>query len=152
MRFESVLAALFASASLASVNLTYAQTGENMEITIIKPQQLEQEKGAPFADLPFMKAANGTGGLVKNPVQFTSADGKLTSGPASFEKMTLEIDGFPVDEFMYLIEGEIEITDAAGNVTKVGPGDAFVMPKGFKGTWRQLSPIKKFAVTYAPGE
>jgi len=152
MRFKTVLATLGACASLVFINLSYAQTGENMKLTIIKPQQLDQEKGAPFADLPFMTAANGTGGLVKNPVIFTSVDGRLTSGPASFEKMTLEVKNFPVDEFMYIIEGELEITDAAGNVNRFGPGDAFVMPRGFTGTWRQLSDIKKFAVTYAPAQ
>ena len=40
------------------------------------------------------------------------------------------------------------IADEEGHSRVYGPGDAFVMPKGFKGTWRQLSPIKKIAVAY----
>ncbi|MNE77536.1 hypothetical protein D3C80_1738570 [compost metagenome] len=50
---------------------------------------------------------------------------------------------------MYIIEGQLEISDEKGNSKVYGPGDAFVMPKGFSGTWRQLSKIKKMTVNYA---
>lgn len=121
-----------------------------MKIFTLKSENLNSTQGSPFEDLPFMKAMEGGGGLVRNVINFESADGKVTAGPASFEEMTLEISEFPADEFMYILEGELEITDTKGHVDKFGPGDAFVMPKGFSGTWRQLSPIKKYAVTYTP--
>ena len=44
---------------------------------------------------------------------------------------------WPVDEFMYFLEGQVEITNEDGSSRIYGPGDAIVMPKGFNGIWRQ---------------
>ena len=41
------------------------------------------------------------------------------------------------------------LTAEDGSSPIYGPGDAIVMPKGFTGTWRQLSPIKKIHVSYS---
>lgn len=122
-----------------------------MKIVTLKPESVGLTQGEPFTYLPFMKAVEGVGGVVRTVNSFESADGRLTAGPALFDKMTLEIDEYPVDEFMYILEGTVEVTDRNGQVDKFGPGDAFVMPKGFSGTWRQLSAVKKYAVSYTPG-
>jgi uncharacterized cupin superfamily protein len=46
-------------------------------------------------------------------------------------------------ETAYILEGEVEIvTD--GGVVRAGPGDVLVTPKGSGGTWRNLSPVRKF--------
>lgn len=39
-------------------------------------------------------------------------------------------------EFVHLIEGKITITPDGGTPQNVGAGDAFVIEKGFKGTWK----------------
>lgn len=119
-----------------------------MKIVTLKSESVSSAQGAPFDDLPFMRAVVGAGGIVRTVNSFESADGSFTVGPALFDEMTLEIDGYPADEFMFILEGELEIVDTNGDLDKFGPGDAFVMPKGFVGTWRQLSPVKKYAVTY----
>jgi uncharacterized cupin superfamily protein len=64
--------------------------------------------------------------------------------------VTLELHDWPVDEFMFIVEGQVEITDASGHSRIYGPGDALVMPRGFTGTWRQLSDIRKMQVSYTP--
>lgn len=47
------------------------------------------------------------------------------------------------EEFCVLLEGEVELTDAAGTVQRFGAGDAFVVPGGFEGEWRNLTPVRK---------
>lgn len=81
---------------------------------------------------------------------FSSTDGRLEVGIAVHDTVTLELSDWPIDEFMYFIEGQVEILDAEGMGRIYGPGDAIVMPKGFSGTWRQLGPLKKIAVVYSP--
>ena len=49
----------------------------------------------------------------------------------------------PYHEIAYIIEGEVEITDDDGEVHVAGPGDILITPKGSKGYWKNLSPVKK---------
>ena len=46
---------------------------------------------------------------------------------------------------------DLEIKEEEGESKIYGPGDAIFMPKGFNGTWRQLSPIKKIYVSHSAG-
>ena len=46
-------------------------------------------------------------------------------------------------EVAYIIEGQVEITDDDGEVHVAGPGDILITPKGSKGYWKNLSPVKK---------
>jgi len=50
----------------------------------------------------------------------------------------------PYHEIAFVIEGEVEVTCEDGQVVKAGPGDILITPKGSKGHWRNLSPVKKF--------
>lgn len=146
-------ASIMAVSSFLFVGNAIAQSvGSPVDIVTLNSSELSSAKGVPFNEtgFPSMEAVEGGDGTVRNVISFDSVDGKVTAGPASFDKMTLKINGFPADEFMYILEGELEITDANGHVSKFGPGDAFVMKKGFSGTWRQLTAIKKYAVTYIP--
>ena len=50
-------------------------------------------------------------------------------------------------EFVHLIEGRITITPDGGQPMDVGPGDAFVVDVGFKGTWEiKESVVKHFDI------
>jgi uncharacterized cupin superfamily protein len=57
---------------------------------------------------------------------------------------------WPVDEFMLFLNGQVEVSNTAGQSRVYGPGNMLVMPRGFTGTWRQLGPIRKLAVAYRP--
>ena len=52
------------------------------------------------------------------------------------------------EEFCYLVEGAVELTDEAGNAVRFEAGSAFVVPAGFKGTWETLRPARKFYAIY----
>lgn len=46
-------------------------------------------------------------------------------------------------EIAYILEGQVEVTDDDGEVHVAGPGDILVTPKGSKGYWKNLTPVKK---------
>lgn len=46
-------------------------------------------------------------------------------------------------EIAYIIEGQVQLTDDDGEVLVAGPGDIVITPKGSKGYWKNLSPVKK---------
>lgn len=119
-----------------------------MKIIHLEFKQLDDTELHDVQDYPFMKVIGGDDPKSGGMTSFTSADGKLDVGLSRFTQVTLSLSDWPVDEFMYFLEGQVEITDEDGSSRIYRPGDAIVMPKGFNGTWRQLSTIKKINVSY----
>lgn len=52
------------------------------------------------------------------------------------------------DEFCLILEGEVELIDAAGTARRFGVGDAFVIPQGFSGSWRSIGNVRKYYAIY----
>ena len=117
-------------------------------IVDIKASSLDSTKLEKITDVPFWTVKAGQGARASGVSAFKSGDRKFDAGVSQYEKVTLELRDWPVDEFMYILEGQVEITDANGHSKTYGPGDAFVMPKGFHGKWRQLSKIRKINISY----
>jgi uncharacterized cupin superfamily protein len=46
-------------------------------------------------------------------------------------------------EFCHLLEGRVVLMSDAGERWDFGPGDAWVIPAGFSGTWETLEPARK---------
>ena len=53
-------------------------------------------------------------------------------------------------EFCVLLQGRVVLTAEDGAVERFGPGDAFVIPAGFRGTWETVEPVRKLYVIYEP--
>ena len=54
-------------------------------------------------------------------------------------------------EYCRILSGRSRITAADGTVAEVGPGDEFVIPSGFEGTWQVLERTRKtFVIHEAP--
>jgi uncharacterized protein len=53
-------------------------------------------------------------------------------------------------EFCHLIEGRATITSESGEEWHLAPGDAFVIPSGFRGTWETVETVRKHYVILAP--
>jgi uncharacterized cupin superfamily protein len=51
------------------------------------------------------------------------------------------------DEAALLLEGEVDV-ESEGSSESIRPGDLLVTPKGFSGTWRARSPVRKFWAVY----
>lgn len=47
-----------------------------------------------------------------------------------------------------ILEGPVRIADLDSNAIEFGAGSTFVLPAGFKGTWKTLEPMKKIYVIW----
>jgi len=120
------------------------------EIIPIEMKALANEPMRPIEDTQYWKLVSGdTESPAASVSTYVSADKLFEAGVSQYDRITLELRDWPFEEFMYIIEGQVEITPKGGVPRIYGPGDAFVMPKGFNGTWKQLSSLKKMQVTYA---
>jgi uncharacterized cupin superfamily protein len=111
--------------------------------------------GAATHDLvdsdPHRKVVAPSGARAADVELFRSADPGLVMDVADYDQIALKLTDWPVDEFVYILDGKVEITGPKGIKRIYGPADAFVIPKGFSGTWSQLSRIKKLTVSHASG-
>jgi uncharacterized cupin superfamily protein len=75
---------------------------------------------------------------------YTDPSGVFTAGVWACDAGTLRIEDLAVDEACYLIKGEVIISDEDGNTERYVAGDAFLLPRGFRGTWHMPEPILKY--------
>lgn len=80
---------------------------------------------------------------------FESTDGKYTVNIWACDAGTLEIDNLAIDEACFILDGEVIVTDDEGTRSRFGPGDSFVLPKGFCGTWEMPRGLLKYNTMYA---
>lgn len=50
------------------------------------------------------------------------------------------------DEFCYIIEGHVRLTDSKGKTQTFKTGDTFLIPNGFDGTWEVVETTRKHYV------
>lgn len=55
---------------------------------------------------------------------------------------------FIEDEFIAIISGKITLTDELGHAETFAAGDTVVVPRGFKGTWETVEPVKKWYAAF----
>ena len=84
---------------------------------------------------------------------FADSTGQFTAGVWACDAGLLKIKNLPCDELCFIIDGEVEVTDEQGVSLTFNEGDAFVLHKGFTGTWRMPRPFRKFnGIFTATGE
>lgn len=79
---------------------------------------------------------------------YTDGTKQLISGVWECTAGVVAIKDFPSDEFCILLSGSVVITDAAGKAETFGAGDAFMIPKGFNGTWNMPVTVRKYYVIF----
>lgn len=79
---------------------------------------------------------------------FTSSDGKFTANVWECDPGTLEIKDLAIDEAIFIIDGEVHLTDKAGKTTIFRAGEGYVIPKGFTGTMYMPYPLRKYNCIY----
>jgi uncharacterized protein len=79
---------------------------------------------------------------------FSRAESGLRTGIWRCGPYTERYESYPADEFMVVLEGEVTL-EGEGFRDTYRKGDAFFVPKGFKGTWHQPVPMVKFYVIIA---
>ncbi len=105
---------------------------------------LVPETGAPQPD----RILTGSPGN-KSWNLYTSRDEKLYAGIWESEPGAWQIV-YDEDEFCHILAGESRITHESGESFTVKTGDAFVIPKGFTGTWEVVTRTRKHYVIYLP--
>jgi uncharacterized cupin superfamily protein len=90
--------------------------------------------------------------LAGDPLQnvsnrFSSADGRFNCGIWSCQPGKWHVV-FSENEFCQLLEGIVIVTGDDGQERTFRPGDAFVMPSGFTGSWEVVEPARKYYAVY----
>jgi len=76
---------------------------------------------------------------------FDRANPKYRMGIWRSQPYTEFYDSYAADEFMVVLDGEVTL-EADGFSETYRKGDAFFVPKGFRGYWRQTQPMLKYYV------
>lgn len=77
-------------------------------------------------------------------LEIERASDEVRVGTWACEPYTDEIVDYEYDEFMYMISGTVELIYPDGSSDSFGPGQAFLLPKGFTGIWKQPDTVVKF--------
>ena len=140
-----VAAVAFAAGALLPIRAgapVPATAGEAKDIRRLDQKESVTERGR------YPKEMVGEGqksyeGRFLGKTQYTGEDPKLTvalweSGPG-----VLQTDSYPHDEYVLVLEGKLVVTNASGTTDEFKPGDSFVIPKGWAGTWDMKTKFKK---------
>lgn len=77
---------------------------------------------------------------------FLSTDKKFDSGMYRSGPVTMHLEPYGVDEFMYFLEGGVTLTSADGTVTEIKAGDAVTIGKEWVGTWETQGYTKIYVI------
>lgn len=110
-------------------------------------QRIENDgpKGVGLTDWPAMNAADLVSG---EPVQrgHLNDEDEPTDYSVGLWECTAFVDKpgpYPVDEFMFLLEGCVEMVMPDGSTIKVNAGEAFIIPKGLECQWKMPTTVRK---------
>jgi uncharacterized cupin superfamily protein len=100
------------------------------------------------SDVTWSEAYRGPEEKEPPGVQFTAFEmGPFSTGFWQRDEQARPFER-PYHEIAYIIEGEVEVRLEDGTIVHAGPGDIMVTPKGSKGYWKNLSPVRKFWAVY----
>ena len=105
----------------------------------------EEAKGAVFKRPDAVKSDKGQSPTT-NVTMLRSADKKAYAGVYEAGASRDEIESYGVDEFMYFLSGSVTLTGADGVITKIAPGDAVTIAKGWKGVWETPGYTKYYVI------
>lgn len=101
---------------------------------------------APVTDRP---AAERVVGPAPGPLRTTREAYSAEDGAISMGEWCCEPGAWRVafhagrHEFFHVLEGRLRLLDEAGNTREFGPGDACIIPAGFRGEFHVLEPVRK---------
>lgn len=81
-------------------------------------------------------------------VLWSSNDGKVQMGVWECTPGRFATDHSTNSEIVHIIEGEVELERNDGEVRRLGPGDALVLPRGWRGEWTVLTHVRKLWVVH----
>lgn len=78
---------------------------------------------------------------------YTDATGQFFSGIWESSPGKWQVN-YGEEEFCAILAGRVILTDSEGEAQSFKSGDAFIIPKGFTGTWETLEAVKKWYVIF----
>ena len=109
---------------------------------------LSRSEAAEPADTPPERVIAGSGhARVWNA--FSGGGGRFHAGHWQAEPGRVAVD-YTETELCVLLVGRVRLTDAGGASVDFGPGDAFVIDAGFKGTWESIGRVTKIYAVLDP--
>jgi len=100
--------------------------------SVVEPQRSEPAGDRLVSGKPQLTAWN----------HFTDRSQQFFAGVWSATRGTWRIQ-YSECEFCHLLEGRVALTDRDGRRWEFGPGDNFVVPAGFAGTWEVIEDCRK---------
>lgn len=151
IRTGSFAAALTLSLLLSGAAIPTAQTS-TPALPIFK---LDAHSSAPMVHGKYppemvAKGQHGFDGAYDERTAFQTTDKQYSVRLWESAPGVLQTDGYPFDEYCLVLEGQLEITNPSGQRESFGPGDSFVIPKGWRGTWNMKTHFKKQYIDLIP--
>ena len=103
-----------------------------LEIAVFSKRRAEAATSQTSVHHIPTKKLSGIGSNLNEETMIQGAE--LTASINRFSSPTKVIDDLATDQFVYVINGMVTISSAAGKETKFYTHDAYVLPKGFSGT------------------
>ncbi len=112
-------------------------------LTLIHPGAPEEAVAVPPEKLLAGSGRQGVGNA------YSDATGQFHAGTWSAEPATWRV-AYTEHEYCEILQGRIRMQHDDGTVQVVGPGDRFVVPAGWRGTWEVLEQARKVYVIFEP--
>lgn len=130
--------------------LCAAMAGPAMAEDVVHPAKMDRDDLAgKLFDHPDTLIEQRADGMVKDITSLKSSDGRFASGLYSAGPSRVEIkEPYGVDEFMYFLEGSVNLISADGTVQIVEAGEAVTIPKEWTGIW-ETDGYRKIWVIYS---
>lgn len=81
---------------------------------------------------------------------WTSPDGRVEIGVWECTPGRFTADRSAAAEFCHILSGRIEMRHVDGRIEHLGPGDALMLPQGWKGEWLLRAQTRKIYVMIRP--
>ena len=81
---------------------------------------------------------------------FTNPAGTVNVGVWECTPCTEEVLDYPFDQCCFVLDGTMTITDQSGHTETYTAGDAYVIPRGFKGHFKMTGHYKNYFITVEP--
>jgi uncharacterized cupin superfamily protein len=111
---------------------------------------LSRTGAAAPADTPAERVIAGSG-HARAWNAFTDPSGRFHAGYWQAEPGRISVS-YTESELCVILVGRVRLTDAAGSTAEFGPGDAFVIAAGFKGSWESIGRVTKIYAILEPNE
>lgn len=132
--------------------ITLSAAGTLAAGEILHPVTMTREQIAGSIWQDFAPVTATENGVTTDDVEvFRTAESDFDAGMWRSTEAHWDIESYPYNEYIHVLDGSITLTSADGRVTEINPGDSVVIPLGWKGRWDSPG-VTKIYVIHAPNK